>query len=321
MSDLPNYLELLSRHTDEVTNALSRILALKLKDTLPPLIGTIDLFLALRSCRGAHAKVFLSKAFPQRARAAPANMAASKYRKLLHQFLTTKVDTSEYKQPKDEVFTTKAIEVIRTSTSYAKKTEQPYASAEHLLLALIEVRNTTFFSLLKARKGEREKMRRQLIAFLGLESDLTCLPPNQTAYSIIYRLERALKEAVISSLKKEFRGDWWIEGVPQEVRKSCAQTREEDKCRSESEAYMYLIDFKKIMSANWKLCGSAMLRATRKPNAGKDKALSWMDDINPVRNAVMHPSRRGITPEDLEKLRDAHRIVNEFAAHVASEGR
>jgi len=79
-----------------------------------------------------------------------------------------------------------------------------------------------------------------------------------------------------------------------------------------AESYLYLVHYKEIVKANWGLFGACMEKASGKQ--GKDSASSWMNDLNPIRNAVMHPGKREITVEDLEALKEANRITSQFTA-------
>ena len=135
---------------------------------------------------------------------------------------------------------------------------------------------------------------------------------------LISRLEKTLHEHVRRSLEKQYGGDWWTQGVPQEVRKDCAARREEDNCCQESYAYTTFIELRKIIDKQWRLFTRDLERC-RPELAGKPELLSALDKINRLRNKYMHPVRApgpGALEYDgdLVELRRYDRLLHAFCA-------
>ena len=128
-------------------------------------------------------------------------------------------------------------------------------------------------------------------------------------YEYLADTEVALHRMVRTTLIEKFgreEGQWWRQGVPTEIRKACAQAREEDPDPVEDVfAYTTLIHPAKIIDQNWNLF------PTRLPPelAQNKKRLSQeFTRLNSLRNALMHPVKgRAWGREDFAFVREWHR--------------
>ena len=95
---------------------------------------------------------------------------------------------------------------------------------------------------------------------------------------------------------------WWYEGVPVEIRKKCAATREADSQHLEPYAYTTLINLKEIMDANW----PTFVDMLPKESASNKKGfLGRFNRLNDIRNGVMHPIKPiEITEGDFRFIRE-----------------
>ncbi len=134
---------------------------------------------------------------------------------------------------------------------------------------------------------------------------------NVQAYEWCSRIERDLAFAIIRVLKRIHGDDeWWVNGVPLGVRQKCVHRMEEEGCPLPKESYFELIDYREIARSNW----GHFQQAT--PCQSKASALSWVAGINSIRNAVMHPAKRDITAEDIERLKKAHYETQKYLAKL-----
>lgn len=126
---------------------------------------------------------------------------------------------------------------------------------------------------------------------------------NSQAYEIIRRIETALSQYVLDTVKAEFGVDeagWWYTSIPQSVRRKIDDRRDEEQGKLSRESYFDLMDFRDVILANWQLFGSTL---GYEKSGNKEKRTSWLVKINQLRNIVMHPSKNVlITLEQLDLL-------------------
>jgi hypothetical protein len=108
-------------------------------------------------------------------------------------------------------------------------------------------------------------------------------------YLQLRRLEITLHRMIQCALEmKHAQHDdqWWVEGVPLDIRKSCQERREEDRQRLDAYAYTNLIHLKVIIERNW-----AIFKEVLPDNLAVDKGdlMRRLDRLNQIRNDVMHP--------------------------------
>jgi DNA sulfur modification protein DndB len=117
---------------------------------------------------------------------------------------------------------------------------------------------------------------------------------NQRSGETIRRIETTLQSFVIEELKQEYPDaeNWWILGVPKDVRKKAMEKYEEDdRRRGTKEAYFDLIDYKHIALHNWSVFEKILAYGNK---GNKEKRLGWLDFVNEKRKVVMHASS-GVT--------------------------
>jgi hypothetical protein len=244
--------------------------------------GTRELLSTLRSCRRGLAASIIHEDIPQ-----------------MPDFFPLSCEL--YPQDNSPVcLTNEARDVLKRSKAICADTGERVVANEHLLLALLESEDSDVRRHLNASFVPIESIGKKLRQFLGLWNDRPIqLSPRLRAYQLCSLIECDLKDALLDALRKFFGDDWWAKGVPLKTRLKCVATREEEDCVLPSESYLYLMSYKEVIKQNWELFGSAMERASGEK--GKDKATGWMNDLNPIRNAVMHPGKREITSEDLDR--------------------
>jgi hypothetical protein len=207
--------------------------------------------------------------------------------------------------------TCEAREVLKLAKTFSEQTGERYITNEHVLLALVNFEHSTVHFFLQANSISPEFIAKKLRNFLGLTNDAPApLSPRLRAYQLYAIIECGLKDAVLGTLRLVLNDKWWAEGVPLKTRQDCVKTREEEDCILSPESYLYLVSYKEIIKHNWAMFGMAMERASGEK--GKDKATGWMNTLNPVRNAVMHPGKREIEAEDLDVLTKAQGITSAF---------
>jgi len=102
------------------------------------------------------------------------------------------------------------------------------------------------------------------------------------------RAEKNLATFVLTALQLHCGVKWWHKGIPLNIRQECVQRKEEEPHREfPKDAYLNLIDLKKIMERNWPLFQSYFKKIGE--SQSKDKALSWMERFNEIRRLQAHP--------------------------------
>jgi hypothetical protein len=128
---------------------------------------------------------------------------------------------------------------------------------------------------------------------------------NNRAKELVDGIETTLQRVIVDELKRECGPDekeWWMVGVPQNVRVKVAQRHEEDGgARGGKENYFDLIDYRSIALTNWSLFEPLLAR----DKGGKDKRTEWMVFVNEKRKIVAHASSAiTISLEDLGRLKE-----------------
>ena len=135
-------------------------------------------------------------------------------------------------------------------------------------------------------------------------------------YELIAFIEERLHLFVRQRLKQAFGEEderWWDQGVPLNIRKDCAQRREEDRRKRHPYTYIYLIDLKEILDKNWKHFEVDFRQVKGQVKTKKD-FLDGLVRINEIRKQVMHPVRGEVTQDDLEFARQMRDIIENFTA-------
>ena len=129
----------------------------------------------------------------------------------------------------------------------------------------------------------------------------------QKAKHAIDHIETMLQKVILEELKRECgpsENEWWMIGVPKNVRKKVSERHEDDdNKRGGREYYFDLIDYRHIAAApqNWPIF--EMILGYGK--GGKDKKLEWLDYVNEKRKLVAHASAAVVLPlSDLNRMQE-----------------
>ncbi len=146
---------------------------------------------------------------------------------------------------------------------------------------------------------------------------------NRRSKEIIDRIETTLQKVVLEELRREFGDDesgWWIEGVPKTVRVEVGKRYEDDDAkRGGKENYFDLIHYRKIATDHWDLFSDIL--GFGKKGAGKDRATSWIGELNEKRKIVSHASSAiSLSLEDLAQLQEYEATLTEKISGRAPAG-
>ena len=142
--------------------------------------------------------------------------------------------------------------------------------------------------------------------------------PHLDAYDLVTWVEEMLHMFIKQRLRQVFgenEREWWHQGVPEKVRKKCAERREEDPERRPPFNYSDLIDLKEIMDKNWQHFENDVRKAEGN-DLSKKHFLDRLVRLNEIRKTVMHPVRGVLTEEDLSLAQQ----MKSFVARMVSSG-
>jgi hypothetical protein len=133
-------------------------------------------------------------------------------------------------------------------------------------------------------------------------------------------VEARLHNFIRDSLIKEFgdsEQEWWVQGVPLNVRMECQVMCERDNRKNPPYNYTYLINLIEILDKNWNIfephyqCISTEYRSKR-------EFLNCLNKLNNIRNTIMHPIREqeGIPEDDSQFLDSFCNIILEFSSNI-----
>jgi hypothetical protein len=142
----------------------------------------------------------------------------------------------------------------------------------------------------------------------------------RTPYDKITDIEKRLHNFIRDSLIKEFgdsEQEWWVQGVPLNVRMECQVMCERDNRKNPPYNYTYLINLIEILDKNWNIfephyqCISTEYRSKR-------EFLNCLNKLNNIRNTIMHPIREqeGIPEDDSQFLDSFCNIILEFSSNI-----
>jgi hypothetical protein len=138
--------------------------------------------------------------------------------------------------------------------------------------------------------------------------------PKVLAYRYIQYIETSLHQCIRETLQGAYGGDedeWWVKGVPTNIRVQCANRREESTQREELYSYTDLIHLKVIIEKNRKLFEPRLLSVSKHTNQQKE----FLDNIarsNDIRIRVMHTIRSLISSEEISFLKQFNDLVKVF---------
>lgn len=123
---------------------------------------------------------------------------------------------------------------------------------------------------------------------------------NEETRDNIFKVQESVKDFIFEQLKQEFgieSDKWWRLGVPKQIQKDCAVKSIEVDPPEPPENFLLVLDYQKIVKANWKLFGEIFTPPDLK-QANKEAKMSWFVKFNSIRNRVMHPERQDVTEEE-----------------------
>lgn len=137
------------------------------------------------------------------------------------------------------------------------------------------------------------------------------VPSRTMAYELVTWVEERLHMFIGRRLQQAFGEEetkWWHQGVPQPIRKKCADRREEDPNRRPLYNYTDLIDLKDIMDKNWRHFENDF-RKVKGQVMSKKEFLDGLVRLNEIRKSVMHPVRGVLTEADLAFAHQMREVV------------
>jgi tetratricopeptide (TPR) repeat protein len=135
--------------------------------------------------------------------------------------------------------------------------------------------------------------------------------PHVEAYEQVTWVEERLHMFIGQRLRQAFGEEetgWWRQGVPEGIRKKCAERLEEDPNRRPRYNYTDLLDLKEIMDRNWRLFENDFRKVWGQVKTKKE-FLEGLVHLNEIRKTVMHPVRGSVTEEDLSFVRQMREVV------------
>lgn len=144
--------------------------------------------------------------------------------------------------------------------------------------------------------------------------------PRMSPYEVIASVERGLHRVIREALEDEYGNEpedkWWREGVPLDVRKTCAQRREEDDQPRHQFHYVDLIDFRTLIDRQWRILEPS-LQSARGSFRGKRDWLDGILRLNQIRRKVMHPVRGDISEDEHAVLDTFHEALQSLPSAAA----
>lgn len=133
-------------------------------------------------------------------------------------------------------------------------------------------------------------------------------------YGLVFPTEMMLRLFIRHKLQQALgkeESEWWLKGVPENIRVDCAQRHEKDHHRKDRFDYTYLMDLNEIINKQWKLFEPDFQRVKDKFKSKKE-FLEGLIRLNEIRNLVAHPSLNVSLDEPLGFAKNMRQIIKNF---------
>lgn len=165
---------------------------------------------------------------------------------------------------------------------------------------------------------ELAERNRQLIRNIVKFLSNSKIPPRLKIDRLVKSIERNLADFTILPLKKE-REEWWETFVPPPIREFCKRKQMEEKNQiKEIEAYLTIIDMKKILEKNWLLYEEFL---SCSGSESKKLFLNRIEKFNEARRFSAHEAKRhyakhDYSQKDVEELEDLDKVMTKLVRAV-----
>jgi ribonuclease HI len=136
-------------------------------------------------------------------------------------------------------------------------------------------------------------------------------------HALIEWFENTLRELIQEVLSREYREEWWWEGVPSDVRKKYGERVQETRLKEERGLpELYFIDFYdygKVVEANKGIFSSYM----ENPKEWRKR----LDNLESIRNSIMHCRGQYLSEERFSILKESCAELQKLAKKVNEETR
>lgn len=138
---------------------------------------------------------------------------------------------------------------------------------------------------------------------------------------ILDKIEPMVHEYIFRALRAHYGPDpneYWIKGVPQEIRKKAVVRGNEEGESKDFERFIDLVDNGAIIESHPEIFGDTFtIDAT--PNDKKSKRVAWLSKLNLIRQKVAHTVKsKGVTGEELEYVMH---IYEELQKKIGASGK
>jgi DNA sulfur modification protein DndB len=139
-----------------------------------------------------------------------------------------------------------------------------------------------------------------------------------TAREIVGDIEVFMRDDIKRTLVEEYGSAWEQQGVPRPTRKKTGELANEKNLdlppNKQVTAWdcMYFIDYHNVLTYSHDMWQKHFAKRYTKPgdeqlSGSWKKRLDWVQDLNEIRNRVMHPQTQGVSDEEFELLIELQR--------------
>ena len=120
------------------------------------------------------------------------------------------------------------------------------------------------------------------------------------------KIEPLIDNFIKSKLKIEFGEQlWWINGIPKDIQKRCANTQIEEGSAEPPENFLNTIYYWTIIRKQWGFFGNYFTPPGLE-SAKKDDRIAWLQEFNQIRKKYSHPQRENVTEDEYNFLVKLH---------------
>ena len=153
---------------------------------------------------------------------------------------------------------------------------------------------------------------------VGLQQFLDTLDVEGTkdAANKILEIHENLYKYVVTTLKNHFgpsEDEWWVNGIPLNIRKECASLWEEKDRLGEVHSTLYLSQYERICKhdRNWEIFKD-VISLDEKDKKNKNKNTKWMMEINNFRQITAHPERGPLNKTQVSRVNEIYNKIQQY---------
>lgn len=130
---------------------------------------------------------------------------------------------------------------------------------------------------------------------------------------LIKQITKSIHKFTVGTLKRKYgieNDNWWLEGIPEKIRTTCAVEWEQEKRANPVWTYIKLINYQDIARLQWELMGDNFSLGNMQ--GSKEVRLSWLKKLNEIFRITLYPENGVLESSQVEFVKETWTQVQGF---------